>query len=125
MREILFRGRRMKAWEVKNKYEGFNAEIVFATTAGKAKTIALSISEDNLDDSNFCDLEAHRAPALDKYYKSGKTHMDWCEPNDRLVLVKEYNYYCSDECFSVKECYKCIANKYCQRYKDYVERNKE
>lgn len=115
----------MKAWEVKNKYEGFNAEIVFATTAGKAKTLALSISEDNFDDSNFCDLEAHRVPALDKYYKSGKTHMDWCEPNDRLVLVKEYDYYCSDDCFSVKECYKCMANKYCQRYKDYVERNKE
>lgn len=35
----------MKAWEVKNKYEGFNAEIVFATTAGKAKTLALSISQ--------------------------------------------------------------------------------
>ena len=49
----------MKAWKVKNKYEGFNAEIVFATTVGKAKTIALSISEDNLDDSEFCDLEVH------------------------------------------------------------------
>ena len=78
----------MKAWEVKNKYEGFNTEIVFATTAGKAKTLALSISEDNFDDSNFCDLEVHRVPTLDKYYKPGKTHMDWCEPNDGLYLLR-------------------------------------
>ena len=75
----------MKAWEVKNKYEGFNAEIVFATTAGKAKTLALSISEDNFDDSNFCDLEAHRAPALDKYYKQGKTHT-WIGVNQMTGL---------------------------------------
>ena len=38
---------------------------------------------------NFCDIEVHREKAVDEYYTPGKREMDWCDPVDRLVMVRD------------------------------------
>ena len=86
----------MKAWLVREKDE-FCAEVVFAETRGKARSLALST--DCCEDARFTDIEVHRMPHLDKYYKEGKWHFDWDNPQDRIVLVKECGFWCGEEAF--------------------------
>ena len=109
----------MKAYDIRNKYDGFIVEVIFAETAGKAKSYALQYCE-SCEESDFCDLNAKRNPQIDKYYTGGKRKMDWCNQKDRLALVKECDFVCDDECFDSKECEKCIAKKYCGRYEEYL-----
>ena len=79
----------MKAWLIReNNTDG--CEVVFAETRGKAKSIALRT--DTFSEYNFCDLEVCRKPVIDKYYKDGKTLMDWGNQKDRLALVKELGF---------------------------------
>lgn len=81
----------MKAWLVReNSTEG--CEVVFAETRGKAKAIALQT--DTFSECDFCDLEVCRVAKIDKYYTNGKRRMDWDNQQDRLVLVKEYDFCC-------------------------------
>lgn len=108
----------MKAWLVKDK-EDVYAEVVFAETRGKAKTLALST--DCCEYAKFTDIEARRMPQLDKYYSEGKWHLDWYEPEDRIALVKEGGFYCAEDEFSLDECSICPAKRYCEEY----ERRKE
>ena len=75
----------MKAWLAREKY-GFCCAVVFAETRGKARAMAQSTAA--CEDSDFCDIEVNRLPKIDKYYKDGKTEMDWCNPKDRIILVK-------------------------------------
>lgn len=107
----------MKAWLVKEKGE-FDAEIVFAETRGKARNLALST--DCCDDVNFTDIEVRRQPQADKYYKEGKWHLDWRNPQDRIALVKDCGFVCEYEHLEWEDCESCSAKEYCGRYKDHL-----
>ena len=109
----------IKAWLVRVKDE-FCAEVVFAETRGKAKSLALST--DCCEYAHFTDIEVHRLPQADKYYQKGKWHFDWYNPKDRLVLVKECNFVCDDETFELEDCLMCSARHYCDRYTDVEEK---
>lgn len=105
----------MKAWLVREKDE-FCAEVVFAETRGQAK--ALAFHTDCCDGANFTDIEAHRIPQVDKYYKDGKWHLDWENTQDRIVLVKECGFGC--EYIDMALCEDCPAKQYCDSYQDYL-----
>lgn len=106
----------MKAWLVREKNE-FCATVVFAETRGKAKTRAKST--ECCEYTAFCDIEAHRMPQADKYYKDGKTELDWFDPKDRMVLVKECGFVC--DYGAHEDCTACSAKAYCDRYTDCAE----
>lgn len=106
----------MKAWLVREKGE-FLATVVFAETRGKARAIARYT--DACEDCGFCDIEVHRVPNMDKYYKDGKTEMDWYNPQDRIALVKECCFQCAE--IEYADCDECSAKEFCDFYKDYAE----
>lgn len=106
----------MKAWLVREKDE-FCATVVFAETRGKARSTALST--DCCEDAKFTDIEVCRQPQLDKYYKDGKYEMDWNNPNDRLVLVKECGFHCGEDYRD--DCKNCSAKEFCEKYQIYLE----
>lgn len=107
----------MKAWLIReNDIEV--CEVVFAETRGKAKSIALQT--DTFCDCDFCDLEVNRVRNIDKYYTNGKRRMDWDNQKDRLVLVKDYDFSCIDECFG-EFCEDCLSKEYCSKYNKYEE----
>lgn len=103
----------MKAWLVREKDE-FSATVVFAETRGKAKSIAMCTNA--CEYADFCNIEVRRVPQIDKYYKDGKTEMDWFDDNDRLALVKECGFYC--EYIEEDMCKDCPAKNYCDVYLD-------
>ena len=111
----------MKAWLVTSKkYCEYGAEVVFAETRGKARSLALLT--DCCSESDFTDIVVRREPIADKYYKEGKWHFDWDDPQDRLALVKDCGFSCDPEYFDVEECERyCSAKEYCYRYRDYRE----
>jgi hypothetical protein len=106
----------MKAWLVREKDE-FIATVVFAETRGKARAIAQYT--DACEDVDFCDIEVHRLPNMDKHYKNGKKEMDWLNPQDRIILVKECGFQC--ESVNYAECEECSAKEFCDLYSDYME----
>lgn len=106
----------MKAWLVRDK-DAYLATVVFAETRGKARAIA--IHTDACEDCDFCDIEVHRLPKADKYYKDGKMEMDWFNRQDRIALVKECGFVCEDIDLTI--CADCPAKQYCDGYKDYAE----
>lgn len=105
----------MKAWLVREKDE-YCAEIVFAETRGKAR--ALALSSDCCEYAKFTDIEAYRMPQADKYYKEGKWHLDWENPQDRIALVKDCGFVCDIEYWEFADCKECSAKEYCDRYKE-------
>ena len=105
----------MKAWLVREKDE-FLAAVVFAETRGKAKMLARCT--DACEDVHFLDIEAFRMPQADKYYKDGKRELDWLNPEDRLVLVKECGFMCDYDAFQLEDCTVCSAKAFCDRYTD-------
>ncbi len=107
----------MKAWRVREKGR-FCATVVFAETRGKAKSMALDT--ECCEDAEFCDIEVHREPQMDKYYVRGKKEMDSDNPRDRVALVKDCGFVCDVDYFEPEECKVCSAAKYCDRYKDYI-----
>ena len=106
----------MKAWLVREKDE-FLATVVFAETRGKARSIARYTNA--CEDCGFCDIEVHRKPNMDKYYKDGKMELDWEIPQDRIALVKELGFQCAE--IEYADCDECSAKGYCDLYKDYAE----
>lgn len=107
--EVIFEGEEnVKAWIVQESDEFYSA-VIFAKTAGKAKSIAMDV--DGFEDAIFIRLEVKRAPWMDKYYRPGKMEMDWYDPEDRIALVKDCGFYC--EPIMPKECKKCPAREYC------------
>ena len=105
----------MKAWLVREKDE-FCATVVFAETRGKARAVALST--DCCEDAKFTDIEVSRMPQADKCYKEGKREMDWDNPQDRIVLVKDCSFHCSKDIFDIEDCEICPAKEYCDYYQD-------
>ena len=108
----------MKAWIVREKDE-FCALVVFAETRGKAK--ALAVHSELCEYADFTDIEAHREPKADKYYKEGKWCLDWLNPKDRIALVKDCGFMCDIDSFKLERCEECSAKQYCDRYKDHIE----
>ena len=104
----------MKAWIVREKDE-FCAVVVFAETRGKAK--ALATHTDLCSYADFVDIEAHREPSADKYYKEGKWYLDWCNEEDRIALVKDCGFTCDIDSFKLERCEVCPAKEYCDKYK--------
>lgn len=106
----------MKAYEARNKW-GYSdyTTVVFAETAGKAKSIAMS--SEACEGCDFIDIEVFRVQQLDKYYKKGKQEMDWFNEKDRIALVKDCGFICSREVIN-PDCENCSAKKWCDRYKD-------
>ena len=108
----------MKAWIVRAKDE-FYATVVFAETRGKAR--ALAMHTEACEDVDFIDIEVRRKPQMDKYYKDGKKEMDWFNSKDRVALVRDSNFRCSDEAFDIENCEYCPAKEYCYYYENYLE----
>ena len=108
----------MKAWPVGEKDE-FCATVVFADTRGKAR--ALAMHTDCCEGADFCSIEVYRQPQMDKYYTDGKREMDWEDSQDRIALVKDCGFRCSEDVFEIDDCEICPAKEYCDRYSDYVE----
>lgn len=108
----------MKAWLVQDKWDCYGSEIVFAETRGKARSLALST--DCCSETKFLDVDVRRQPRADKYYKEGKWHLDWEDPKDRIILVKECGFVCDYEYLEWEDCETCSANNYCDRYKDHL-----
>lgn len=48
--------------------------------------------------------------------------MDWEYSQDRIALVKDCGFSCSEDCFDIDDCEICPAKEYCDRYSDYVEK---
>ncbi|MBO5449788.1 MAG: hypothetical protein J5994_10765 [Ruminococcus sp.] len=101
----------MKAWIAGVKDE-FGKTVVFSETRGKAKSIALTT--DVCEDADYCDIEVHRLPQADHCYKNGKTEMDWNDPADRLILVRDFGFYC--EYVDPDKCKHCCAREFCEEY---------
>lgn len=106
----------MKAWCVCDKHESYGAEIVFAETRGKARSLALAT--DCCSDTHFLDIEVRREPKADKYYKKGKWHLDWDNPKDRIALVKDCGFICDRDYWEREDCDTCPAKEYCDKYQD-------
>ena len=84
----------MKAYGVhdKNWYSDYTL-IVFAETAGKAKSIALGTDEYPYPDWQYIELMAWRMPVLDECYR-GHSIMDWYDDKDRYDLVTKCKTWC-------------------------------
>ena len=108
----------MKAWLVRVKDEQC-AEVVFAETSGRARALAMNC--DCCEDAPFVDIEVCRMPQADKYYEEGRWHLDWEDPADRIVLVKECGFVCTWDWFDLKDCAVCSAREYCDLYKDRIQ----
>ncbi len=101
----------MKAWKVKER-GGFEAAIVFAEIREKARVTAQLT--DACNGVRYIDIEVHRCKEADKYYRDGKTDLDWYEPEDRLVLVKDFGFPCDPNW--MRDCTNCSAQEYCDTY---------
>lgn len=107
----------MKAWLVREKDE-FAATVVFAETRGKARSLATHT--DVCEDVDYIRIEVSRMPEADKFYRDGKRELDWNDPADRIVLVKECGFFCNPDYFDWEDCAVCSAREYCDRYKDKI-----
>lgn len=108
----------MKAWLVGEKDE-FAAAVVFAETRNEARSRVMGTEE--FETADYINIEAHRMKAADKYYTDGKTRLDWLDPDDRLVLVKECGFVCDPDAFYEGDCETCTGKEYCDRYKNLSE----
>lgn len=95
----------------------FCATVVFAETAGKAKSIAFGT--ECLEDVPFCRIQVRRVPEMDKYYEEGKTWMDWFDQKDRVAMVKDANFTC--EYIEMSECETCQAREFCGNWQESEE----
>lgn len=99
----------MKAWLVREKDES-NATVVFAETKGKAKAKALYT--DCCNDAEYVNIEATRLKHIDKYY-NGKSELDWDNPHDRLILIRDVGFMCEETSYC---CESCVGKDYCDEY---------
>ena len=113
---------KLKAYSVSdaNGDTGF-AYIIFAESRGKAIYYALRNCDGTFDWYGWTEMRALRRPALDKYY-NGRREMDWCNMDDRVAMVKEAGFICSDEVgVTLSECEECPAHQWCDKYESLKE----
>lgn len=113
----------MKAWIVNDLPDCEYVAIVFAETAGKAKSYC-SEHDDIIGDVDFIHVSARRCKEADKYFR-GVQQMDWDDDDDRVLMVKELGFYCNDEVFDPECCKECPATRYCDKYKEWKEETDE
>lgn len=101
-----------KAYAVSNPSDGYT-QVVFAATPGKAKYLALVLFD---MDAAYPDLRARRMQQLDKYFAIGKDHFDWWSEQDRIVLVRDASFVCSQP----QDCSVCAAKQFCDVYLENV-----
>jgi len=97
----------MKAYVCRDKLESFYSTVVFAETAGKARSRAMWT--DACEDVEFVNITARRVPELDSCYK-GYSEMDWDDDEDRRALVA-LGWKCWEP--SEWECESCCAKDIC------------
>ena len=107
----------MKAWEVTSSYNDGESYIVFAETAGKARSFVLG--REGFEGLSFPYIKANRLESADKYYKEGKTHLSWQDPKDRIILARDYDWVCLEP--DLGECEACKAKKHCLFYQNYQD----
>ena len=99
----------MKAWRTYSR-DGVYATIVFAETAGKAKSIAMRT--DCCEDMEFTEIRVERDKEADAYYR-GADEIDWYNDNDRKLLIKRcYGWEMEDGW----ECDECLWKDECEHY---------
>ncbi|MBP5475458.1 MAG: hypothetical protein J6X83_04310 [Methanomicrobium sp.] len=76
------------------------------------------------DDVEFLDVEVQRIKELDQYYR-GCDEMDWFFDDDRVAMVKIGGFSCDPDYFDLDECETCSARSVCDRYKEYIENERE
>lgn len=103
----------MKAYVVRDK-DCETYAVVYAETAGKAKSRARRGSYFGLDEYDWVDIQAYRCPRLDEHY-DGRDALDWCDPKDRIIMVRYADMYCSYE-MDDPPCEDCEAKEWCERY---------
>jgi len=106
----------MKAWQVYSYFSDVSA-IVFAETAGKAKFTAWRYNLFFDAYTSFTEIYCQRRKEGDKFY-NGKSYLDWECREDRLLLVKEFGFTCSEYLYDERECAYCVAKKFCSLYKE-------
>lgn len=97
-----------KAYLVREKDELIVC-VIFAETAGKAKSYALCCEE--FEDAEYINLEVTRIKEMDKYATQGKIKMEWENPSDRIILVRDCGFTCFEP--TKFECEVCSAKNYC------------
>jgi hypothetical protein len=110
----------VKAW-IANEQNEFYCVVIFAETREKARYKALQYTE-CFEDAGYKDIRCTRIPVADKMY-NGRDYMDWCDPDDRLFLVKECGFEC-DYVFDgmgIEGCEKCSAKEFCDIYKNFIK----
>ena len=117
--------KKMKAYRVYDRefYEPY-VMIVFAESRGKAISYALGTDEFPRYDFDYTQLAATRAKWADKYYK-GKREMDWDNAEDRIAMVKDGGFICSEDGFDPDDCERCYAKDLCEKYEEYLEEEQE
>ena len=95
-----------KAWDEKEYDSG--STIVFAENIREAKKIAMST--DACSEAEFIDIRVKRFKEYDVLYK-GKSEIDWEDEETRVVLVRDFGWYCLEEYM----CEKCAAQQYCSK----------
>ena len=114
----------MKAYSVSDANGDMGYEyIVFAETRGKALAYALHNCDCAFDGYGWTEMRALRKPQLDRFYR-GRNEMDWNDMNDRMAMVKDAGFQCSDEVtVSARECEtECPAHEWCERYESMMDR---
>ena len=89
--------------------------VMFAESSNKAK--ALALHTDCFQDFEYIELRASRKPELDKYYR-GVSEMDWNHSEDRIALVKECGFVCSEDGMEWEDCNGCPAKEWCDAYQE-------
>lgn len=97
----------MKAYKV-YCLGGEGATIVFADTANRAKSIAKTC--DCCEDAAWTDIRVRREPKADSLYV-GKMEIDWCDQEQRTVLVRDLGWACLEPS---RECDDCAARTWCE-----------
>lgn len=107
----------MKAYTVSDANGNVGVDyIIFAETRAKAIKYALDHCDGAFDFYTWTEMRALRMPRLDQYYR-GKPEMDWNDMTDRVAMVKEADFRCSDEVsVSLSECEECDAHPWCGKY---------
>ena len=115
--------KKIKAYMVTENCSG-RTMIVFARTAGKAKSYAFLFQDDWFDTeySEYLTFlsatSVKRVRELDASYR-GHACMKWDDSQDRVDLVKKLNWACLTE--DELDCEGCPATEYCERYPEYLE----
>lgn len=109
-----------KAWCCLNE-EWCRPVVVFADTRGKAKSYFMK--RDTVGYFNFCKIKPHRIKKLDYLDRPNGYVMDWCKDEDRLPMVRDADFYCSE--IDRDDCKECCAKEYCSDYEEYKEYEEE